>query len=203
MAPRLRVQRKLIHQRPSDAEQVAQTALSTSIAHTPRRPRRLFGARLCEPQHARESSAHRDLESCQPSRRCCGSQTRAPSVAASPRCAVSPTASRRCPGLPTSVVFGSEVRGLATRETAGWAACATTAQPDSTPLNLPRSATGLSVAAALRCECRNAPDAPRSFTRPGSAAPRRRGGRHRRVFAGSSTRPSPRIPFPRRAGCSR
>jgi len=41
--------------------------------------------------------------------------------------AVSPTASRRAPWLQTNVLLDSHIRGLATRDTAGSAACATTA----------------------------------------------------------------------------
>src|SRR5262249_30689280 len=54
----------------------------------------------------------------------------ATSVAQTALSAVSPTASRRGPAFPTSVLFGSDVRGLATRDTAGWAACATKAALD-------------------------------------------------------------------------
>src|SRR6266540_5941668 len=52
-------------------------------------------------------------------------QRRAAPVAQTALSAVSPTASRRWPGFPTNVPFSSKARGLATRDTAGSAACAT------------------------------------------------------------------------------
>ena len=67
---------------------------------------------------------------------------RAVRVAQTALSAVSPTASRRTPPLPINGRFVSKVRGLATRETAGWAACATMAKPDSTPHYFSRAAAG-------------------------------------------------------------
>src|SRR5213592_936240 len=68
---------------------------SISVCPNRRRPRRLCGARLCEPQHVDSDRCAGLVKTLGGRQSSCGSQTRAPLVAASPRWAVSPTCSRR------------------------------------------------------------------------------------------------------------
>jgi hypothetical protein len=62
---------------------------SISIRPNRRGPRRFCGARLCEPQHVDSDRCAGLVETLGGRQSCCGSQTRAPLVAALPRCAVS------------------------------------------------------------------------------------------------------------------
>ena len=62
---------------------------SISICRNRRGPRRFCGARLCEPQHVGSDRRAGFVKTPGGRQRSCGSQTRAPLVAASPRSAVS------------------------------------------------------------------------------------------------------------------
>jgi hypothetical protein len=62
---------------------------SISICPNRRGPRRFCGARLCEPQHVDSDRRAGFVKTLGGRQSSCGSQTRAPLVAASPRCAVS------------------------------------------------------------------------------------------------------------------
>ena len=69
-----------------------------SICPNRRGPRRFCGARLCEPQHVESDRRAGFVKALGGRQSSCGSQTRAPLVAAWPRCAVTPNCIRQNTG---------------------------------------------------------------------------------------------------------